>query len=88
MEMNEITLILIITLIISIFISIKNSNKYLTEKYKNKQLKKSIEKEYIKKNNIILRNAINEALEQATEKHNTFEQKAYRKLLDELKGRR
>ena len=31
---------------------------------------------------------INEALEQATEKHNTFEQKAYRKLLDELKGRR
>ena len=84
---NLIIPILIITLIISIFISIKSNCKYFVEKYRYKEFKKNIEKEYIKKDDIVLRNAVYEALVQAREKHNYFEERAYKKLLAELKKR-
>jgi len=88
MEMHNLELILIIILIISIIFSLKYSSKYLIEKQKYNSFRKNVEKEYIKKNNIVLQNAVYEALIQAEEKNNSFEKKAYKKLLKELKDQR
>lgn len=86
--MHNLELILIIILIISIIFSLKYSGKYLIEKQKYSSFKKNVEKEYIKKDNIILQNAVFEALIQAEEKNNSFEKNAYKKLLKELKNRK
>lgn len=79
-----IKILIIILLLISVLFNINCSYKILQEKYKYTELQKTIDKKYVK-NDIILRNAVFEALMQATEKHNTFEQKAYQKLFDKIK---
>ena len=79
-----IKILIIILLLISVLFNINCSYKILQEKYKYTELQKTIDKKYIK-NDIILRNAVFEALMQATEKNNAFEQKAYEKLLNEIK---
>lgn len=79
-----IKILIIILLLISVLFNINCSYKILQEKYKYTELQKTIDKKYVK-NDIILRNAVFEALMQAKEKHNTFEQKAYQKLFDKIK---
>lgn len=79
-----IKILIIILLLISVLFNINCSYKILQEKYKYTELQKTIDKKYVKKD-IILQNAVFEALVQATEKHNKFEQKAYEKLLNEIK---
>lgn len=84
--MLVVKILIIILLLISVCLNIKYSYYILKEKYKYIELKKEMTKLYIKKDPV-LQNAVYEALVQATEKHNDFEQKAYRKLLDKIKGR-
>ena len=84
--MLVIKILIIIFLLISVIFNINCSYKILKEKYKYTELQKIINKQYVK-NDIILQNAVYEALVQATEKNNIFEQKAYQKLLDKMKGR-
>lgn len=79
-----IKILIIILLLISVLFNINCSYKILQEKYKYTELQKTIDKKYVKKD-IILQNAVFEALVQATENHNKFEQKAYEKLLNEIK---
>ena len=77
-------ILIIILLLISVIFNINCSYQILKEKYKYTELQKTVSKKYIKKD-IILQNAVFEALVQATENHNKFEQKAYEKLLNEIK---
>ena len=79
-----IKILIIILLLISVLFNINCSYKILQEKYKYTELQKTIDKKYVKKD-IILQNAVFEAFVQATENHNKFEQKAYEKLLNEIK---
>ena len=77
-------ILIIILLLISVIFNINCSYQILKEKYKYTELQKIVSKKYIKKD-IVLQNAVFEALVQATENHNKFEQKAYEKLLNEIK---
>ena len=79
-----IKILIIILLLISVVFNIKCSEEILKERYRYTELQKTVNRKYIKKD-IILQNAVYEALVQAIEKHNNFEQKAYKKLLDQIK---
>ena len=82
--MLVVKILIIILLLISVIFNINCSYQILKEKYKYTELQKTVSKKYIKKD-IVLQNAVFEALVQATENHNKFEQKAYEKLLNEIK---
>ena len=84
--MFTIKILIVVLLFISIVFNINCSYKILKEKYKYTELQKTINKQYIKKD-IILQNAVFEALTQATEKHYQFEERAYQKLLNKIKDR-
>lgn len=62
-------------------------NEYVALKKKHKTLEDAIDKTYIKAD-VILQNAILEALEHAKKHNNYFEIKGYQKLLEKLKGKR
>lgn len=85
-------IILIIISILSLafaIVSIGLMFKYLylyRNLYNNfKSFLKFVDNKYISKKDIVLYNATIEALEQAREKNNTFEIKAYTRLLERLK---
>lgn len=62
-------------------------SEYKILKYKHKTLEDAIDRTYIKAD-VILQNAIIEALEYAKEHNNYFEVRGYQKLLDKVKGKR
>jgi len=61
--------------------------EYFILKEKHEKLEKAIDKTYIKAD-VILQNAILEALEYAKKNGNYFEVKGYQKLLTKIKGKR
>ena len=62
-------------------------HEYYILKNKHKTLEEAIDKTYIKAD-VILQNAILQALEHAKRQGNYFEAKGYQKLLDKIKGKR
>lgn len=61
-------------------------SEYYILKDKHKTLENAIDKTYIKAD-VILQNAILQALEHAKEQGNYFEVRGYQKLLDKIKGK-
>lgn len=62
-------------------------HEYSILKNKHKTLENAIDKTYIKAD-VILQNAIIEALEYAKQNNNYFEVRGYQKLLEKMKGKR
>lgn len=79
-----ITFVLAVAFAIAFFFIL---HEYLILKDKHKTLESAINKTYIKAD-VILQNAIIEALEYAKEHNNYFEVRGYQKLLEKMKGKR
>ena len=62
-------------------------DEYIVLKKKHKTLEDAIDKTYIKAD-VVLQNAILEALEHAKKHNNYFEVNGYQKLLERMKGKR
>ena len=88
--MENLSIVLIIAAMAAIIISISVATyyKYLyANLHRNfKKYQSYIDKRYIEVN-VVLQNAVMEALEQAVDKENDFEVKAYTELFKKVKGK-
>jgi len=90
--MNTINAILLIILIVGIIFCVILST-YFYCLYKNLKINfrhyiEFVEDKYIEKNNVILHNAVVEALYNSINHHEVFEEKAYKELLDQITTRK
>lgn len=84
--MSTVTYIFIFLAIVFAIAFLFVLSEYIILKNKHKTLEDAIDKTYIKAD-VILQNAILEALEYAKKNHNYFEVKGYEKLLSKMKGK-
>ena len=71
--------------IVSCFFAVRYKYLYSNLRVNFKSFLTFVDKHYIRKSNVILHNAVVEALDGAEKNNYTFEIKAYRKLLQSLK---